>query len=356
TLIRRRGLRFRGSLPFYATREDLFRPGILARLTVHWPRFVSPLLRRISLAWFFPLGRTEPMRRVPEFTLGDALRALVEAGSGESDAGSVLNPRGQREAGIRPGALSVAALLERSGDTLEAGWGLRRLRREARVTITPGFRATIERQLTHFARRLDRGCSVYFSPEGTISTGGPFGRIRAGFFRVARKAESPPWIQPIALGYDTLAPGRSRVVIRIGQPFRADTALCRRDFDAELRRAVVALATITPSHLLARFLLHGPPTFSAGDLAHWLQATHAGLAAHGTPIDPLFDRVTADYLTARRLRWLRRKGLVVRDGKLLRNACRRDVPPGWRRPANVARYLDNALSDLVPGIERLSPC
>ncbi|MGH8216838.1 MAG: hypothetical protein ACREPZ_14255, partial [Rhodanobacteraceae bacterium] len=60
TLIRRRGLRFRGSLPFYATREDLFRPGILARLTVHWPRFVSPLLRRISLAWFFPLGRTEP--------------------------------------------------------------------------------------------------------------------------------------------------------------------------------------------------------------------------------------------------------------------------------------------------------
>lgn len=355
-LIRRRGLRFLNPLPFYATREDLFRPGILARLTVHWPRPLPALLRRISLGWFFPLGRTEPMRRVREFTLGEALHVLVEAGFGDDDAGSLLNARGQREAAVSPGELSVSALLERSGDLLEGWWGLRRLRSDARAAIAPGFRATVDRQLAHFARHLDRGCSVYFSPEGTVSMDGCFSRIRAGFFRLACMAESAPWIQPIALGYDTLAPGRSRVVIRSGRAFRADTAACRRAFDAELRSAIVAVATITPSHLLARFLRHGPSRFTVSDLARWLEDAHGALAGHGVPLDPLFARVPARRLAIRRLRWLARKRLVRREGNVYRNTCRRDVLPGWRRTVNTTRYLDNALSSLVPDIERLAPC
>jgi len=355
-LMDRHGLRFRGSLPFYATREDLFRPGILARLTVHWPRAFSGLLRRISLAWFFPLGRTEPMRRVREFTLGDALRALAEDGFGDTDAGSLLNARGRRETRVRPGERSVNALLERDDDALESCWGLRRLSRETRAAIAPGFRATVERQIAHFAQRLDHGCCIYFAPEGTISTCGPFGRVRAGFFRVACTAQSAPWIQPIALGYDTLAPGKSRVVIRAGEAFRADTGARRRDFDATLRRAILALATVTPSHLLARFLLHGPPVFSDDELSRWLADARDKLAADGAALDPLFERVSIERLTGHRIRWLRRKGLVAREGKRLRNTCPRDVSPGWHRPANIVRYLDNALSDFRPDIERLAPC
>ena len=355
-LLDRRGLRFLGALPFYATREDLFRPGILARLTGHWPRPVSGLLRRISLAWFFPLGRTEPMRRVREFTLGEALCMLAAEGFGAADAGSLLNPRGRRETGVHPGACSVNALLERSDDALERWWGLRRLGHEARAAIAPGFRATVERQIAHFARRLDRGCCIYFSPEGTISETGPFGRVRGGFFRVARMAESPPWIQPIGLGYDTLAPGKSRVVIRAGQAFRADTRVERRDFDAKLRQAVLELVTITPSSLLARFLLHGSPVFAAGELTRWLADAHASLVRHGAAVDPLFERGPVDRLTARRLQWLHRKGLVAREGTSFRNTCPCDVPPGWRRPENVVRYLDNALSDFLPDIDRLAPC
>lgn len=355
-LLDRRGLRFRGSLPYFATREDLFRPGILARLTVHWPRAISGLFRRISLAWFFPLGRTEPMRRIPEFTLGDSLRALAAEGLDGADAGSLLNARGQRETGIHPGDCSVRALRERDDDTMEAWWGLRRLTRNARATITPGFRATIERQIAHFARRLDRGCCVYLAPEGTISRGGPFGRVRAGFFRIACAAESPPWIQPIGIAYDTLAPGRSRVVIRVGREFRADTRVGRCDFDAKLRRAVLGLVTVTPSHLLARFLSHGPSVFRFDELSRWLAGAHAELSSSGAAVDPLFERLPVERLTARRLRWLRRKGLVAREGKSFRNTCSSDVVPGWRRPENVVRYLDNALSDFLPDIEKLAPC
>ena len=356
-LLDRHGLRFSGVLPYYVTREDLFRPGILARLTVHWPRVFSGVLRRISLAWFFPLGRTEPMRRVREFTLGDALRALAAEGLGDADAGPLMNARGQRETRVHPGESSVHALLGHDDDALEAWWGLRRLTREARAIIAPGFRATVERQVAHFARRLDRGCSIYFAPEGTISKRGPFGRVRAGFFRIACAAETPPWIQPIGLAYDSLAPGKSRVVIRIGQVFRADTRLRRCEFDAKLRQAVLDLVTITPSHLLARFLLHGPTVFRADELSRWLAQARARLAANGAAVDPLFERIPVERLTARRLRWLRRKGLVTREEKnLFRNICPREVQPGWHRPGNVVRYLDNALSDFLPDIERLAPC
>ncbi|MGH8125991.1 MAG: hypothetical protein ACREPK_09120 [Rhodanobacteraceae bacterium] len=355
-LVRRRGLRFLGTLPFYATREDLFRPGILARLTVHWPRSLSTLLGRISLAWFFPLGRTEPIRRVREFTLGETLHALCAEGLGNADCAGLLNARGRRETGLGPGVATVRAASTCRDLPLETWWGLRRLTLPALEKLAPAFRATIDAQLAHFAQRLDHGRCVYFSPEGTISMTGRFGRVRAGCFRLARMSRSAPWVQPMALSYDTLAPGRSRVLVRIGRRFRADLALDRGAFDSALRRAILSLVTITPSHLLARFLLHGPQTFNALDLAGWFSRGRSTLLARGMALDPLFARVTAEALAARRLRWLERKQLVTRAGEAFHNACPRDAKPGWRNLAGIVRYLDNNLTDLLPDAERVLPC
>lgn len=355
-LVRRRGLRFQWPLPFYATREDLFRPGILARLTVHWPRPVSALLGYISLAWFFPLGRAEPMRRVREFTLGETLRALCDAGLGDADCASLLNARGRRECSLTDGAVSVRAASARRGLPLEAWWGVRRLTLPAFRKLAPAFRASVDAQLAHFAERLERGRCVYFSPEGTISMDGRFGRIRAGLFRLVHLTKSTPWIQPMALGYDTLSPGRSRVVVRIGERFRADAALDRRAFDAALRRAILRLAPVTPSHLLARFLLHGPPAFDARDLADWLSRGHAALQANGVSLDPLFAQASPERIVADRLGWLQRKRLIARDGEGFRNTCPHGAPPGWRDAANIVRYLDNALADLVTDLDRALPC
>lgn len=355
-LVRRKGLRFNWPLPFYATREDLFRPGILSRLTVHWPRPVSALLGLISLAWFFPLGRTEPIRRVREFTFGETLLALCDAGCGEVDLHSLLNARGRRETGIRPGETSVRTALARRDLPIESWWGLRRLTRPAFEKVAPAFRATIEAHLAHFAERLNRGRCVYFSPEGTISKDGHFGRTRGGFFRLARMAASPPWIQPMAMGYDVLAAGRTRVVIRVGERFRADTALDRRAFDATLRRAVLDLVPLTPSHLLAHFLLHGPTSFTREELAGWFVRCLRSLRVVHPSVDPLFASLGPNNLADQRLRWLERKRLVLRAGAGFRNTCARDVEPGWRTPANVVRYLDNNLSDLVPDAALNMPC
>ena len=356
-LARRRGLHFEGTPPFYATREDLFQPGILSRLTVHWPAPLSALLGCISLAWFFPLGRTEPIRRVREFTLGETLLALREQGCGDDDCWALLNPRGRRETALAPGACSVQAALARRDLPLESWWGLRRLSLPAFRKLRAAFRAVVDAQLAHFASRIDRGCSVYFSPEGTISMDGHFGRIRAGFFRLARSTRAPPWIQPMAIGYDTLAPGRSRVVIRVGERFRADPSLDRRAFDMSLRRAILDNVPITPSHLLARFLLHGPEIFTARDLGHWLNHGVSKLYECGASPDPLFARADIHQLASERLHWLQRKRLVARTRRgRFRSTVPQDVEPGWRTPAGVVRYLDNGLADLLPDVARALPC
>jgi len=354
-LAQRRGFRFQGTPPFYATREDLFRPGILSRLTVRWPRPLSALLGHISLAWFFPLGRTEPMRRVREFTLGEALHALLDAGQGDADCSTLLNARGQRELGVRHATL--ADCIEHANRVaLEQWWGLRRLKVAALGIIAPAFRATVEAQLAHFARRLDRGCCVYFSPEGTISMDGHFCRTREGFFRLVHLSAQRPWIQPMALGYDTLSPGRSRVVVRIGERFRADTSLHRHAFDTALRDTILQLVPVTPSHLLARWLSHGPRRFAGDDLGRWMARGLTALRIAHPSLDPLFTRQSVTRIAHDRLRWMERKDLVVRRGDGFENRCPRDAPPGWRTHAGVAHYLDNNLADLVPEVDRMLPC
>jgi 1-acyl-sn-glycerol-3-phosphate acyltransferase len=355
-LVQRRGLRFERPLPFYATREDLFRPGILARLTVHWPRPLSALLGRVSLAWFFPLGRAEPMRRVREFTLGETLAALADAGLGDADCAAVLNARGRRETGLAPGAASVRAALHRPGLPIEAWWGLRRLRLAALRRLAPAFRATVDAQLAHFAHRLDAGRAVYFAPEGTISIDGHFGRVRAGSFRLARMAATAPWIQPMALQYDALAPGRLRAIVHIGAPVRADPALPRGAFDAALKRLMFRTVPITPSQLLARWLRHGPPRFTEADLARYFAAARRALGATGTPLDPLLAGSTTRELANQRLRWLERQQLVRREGDTFVTTCARTAAPGWNDPAAIVHYLDNQLGDLLPDAARRLPC
>ena len=97
-LCRREGFYIRRPLPFYATREDIFRPGFLADFLAHWPRPLPALLGRIPLRWLFRIVRAEPMRRVREFTLVETLAALRAGGFADAAPATVLNRRGRRAA------------------------------------------------------------------------------------------------------------------------------------------------------------------------------------------------------------------------------------------------------------------
>ena len=163
---------------------------------------------------------------------------------------------------------------------------------------------------------------------------------------------SPPGIRPVALSYDALAPGRLRVVVCAGALAPPQEG-GRREFDAELRRRILALCAVTPSHLVARFLRDGPMRFDAVDLTEWLQRGRDGARDMGLILDPIWSRRTPLELADDRLRWLRRKRLVEREGDAWRNLWPRDAAPGWGAPEDIVAFLANALEDFAPQLTRM---
>lgn len=354
-LCRRRGARIIDPLPFFAMREDLFRRGALGTLLAGWPRPLAHALGRIPLDWLFRNVRAWPMRRIGEFSWGETLDALREAGFGEAHPATLFNSRGQRELCRRFGTLP-----SRLADITPAGmgalrtarWGLRRLQRPVLRQLAPAFRATIGGQLDAFVEQLDAGERVYFCPEGCVSPHGAFGRVRAGAWQLCRRAREPVPVLPCTISYDALAPGRLRAVVHVGEPAHGLDALDARSFALRMRELLLAQYPVTPSHLLAHYLSTRPGAFSDAHLTDWLKEARDTAAARGHVLDPLFGRSEPDVLVQRRLRWLRRRGLVVRDGAQWRNAWPDDARPGWRDPAAVVRYLANSLHDLSPGLTR----
>lgn len=359
TLCRREGLRFRCPLPFCAGREDMLRPGFLRDLLAHWPTPLPSLLGRVPLGWLFRLTRVLPIRRVREFTFGEALSACAAGPQDPEPPERVLNLRGRREVSARLG--SAPARIESLiadpvlADLRRANWGLRKLSRRARAAIAPGFRAAIEAQLAQFAHLLDAGRIVYLAPEGANSENGRLRRMRDGAWRICRLAVAAPAVLPVALSYDPIRAGRLRAVVRIGSPLRGLDLSDRRKFDATLRHEILKLCPVTPSHLASRFLVAGPARFTTHDLCDWLDHAARAVADAGLTLDPLLARgARLQALAAGRLAWLARKRLVRRDGPWWRNRWPQGAAPEWQTPAGVVRYLDNALGDLASEFPHLA--
>lgn len=351
-LCQRDGLRFRFAPPFFAAREDLLRPGGLARLAVNgsWP--LPSLLGAIPLTWLFRIGCAMPIRRVREFTLREAAAALTKAGRGRARIADVLNARGLREVGEARGDRPLCLLCEERGVALDRCWGLRRLRREALAIVAPGFRSAVALQLRDLANLLDAGHCLYLSPEGRTSDDGRFGRVREAGWRIGRLAARRHPVLPVALSYDALAAGRARVVVRVGTPLHDLDAADARGFCAALRESILRLYVVNPSHLVARYLARGSTRFTTSELGAWMRVAVAAVDAAGFAPDRLLAGSSLEALAEERLRWLAAKGIVVRESGRWRNVWRRDSPPGWSKPAAVVRYLANSLADLSPELDR----
>src|SRR5690348_15268515 len=351
-LVRRRGLRIVDPLPFFAMREDLLHRDALFNLLASWPRPIAKTLGKIPLGWLFKGVRTMPMRRLREFTLGDTLEALVAAGLGDEAPRVVLNARGQREVVARMQDLPEHVheiVRDAMGKAWRTRWGLRRLRLSVLRRIAPDFRRTVNAQLDSFAALLDSGHSLYMAPEGTISLTGHFGRVRAGPWRVSRRRASPPLIMPVGLSYDALGPGRLRVVAHGGAPLRNPDLDNRCRFDAQLRDILLALCVLTPSHLLAWYLRHGPQRFTTAQLAAWLERSRDAAHAAGVGLDPIWKRTSGLLIARERARWLRRKRLLDgQGGETWRNLWSRDSAPGWHAPEATVSYFVNSLTDFAP--------
>lgn len=351
-LVRRRGLRILDPLPFFAMREDLLDRHALTNLLWRWPRPLRRALGLIPLRWLFQGVRTMPMRRLREYMLGEAIEALIAAGLSDESPEAVLNARGQREVSARMQELPAQVrdiTRDALGGTWRTYWGLRRLRLSALRRIEPGFRKAIDTQLDSFAALLDSGHSLYMAPEGTISLTGRFGRVRAGPWQVSRRRASPALVMPVGLSYDALGPGRLRVVVHGGAPLRNPDLSEQCRFGTDLREILLALCMLTPSHLLAWYLRHGPQRFTTAQLAAWLERGRDAAHASGVGLDPIWKRSSGLMIAKERVRWMRRKRLLEHQGgEAWRNTWPRGSEPGWSTPAAVVAYLNNSLTDFAP--------
>lgn len=336
-LCRRQGLRLDQPLPFFASREDLFRRDFLSEYLHAWPRPLQRLLGRIPLAWFFHAMRVKPIRRVREFSLSEAFSELPDPG----EKVHWLNARGRHEWATgernnpgRPGK-----------PPNRRAWGLRRLHGKARRTLQPDFRATIITQLEHFAGLLDAGRIVYLAPEGANSRDGRFHRLRAGTWELVQRAAQAPPILPLALSYDALRAGRLRPIVRVGTPLAAYPVHDRGHFDTMLKIQIRKLFPLNTSHLISRFLVWGPATFTTHDFADWLERARDQLAQTDSVVDPELAHCDTHTLAATRLDWLRHSALVSRTQSGWRNDWPQHSEPGWRTPAETVRYCENALDD-----------
>lgn len=341
-LCQRKWLRVAWPLPFFASREDLFWPDFLSTYLQAWPRLLRWAIAKIPVAGLLRSMRVEPMRRVPEYTLDEAFAELPPTDNNSH----WLNTRGRRETA----AIRVSNFGSEGKPWRRHDWGLRRLHRQARQVLEPKFRAAVSAQLERFAGLLDAGRVVYLAPEGTASRSGRFGRIRGGAWAITQHTETPPAIQPVALSYDALRAGRLRAVVHIGAPLESFVASRRRDFDAKLETRLRHLYPLTASHLTSRFLVAGAPTFTTDEFAGWLDYARGQLAEAGATLDPRLARGQTRTLARKRLRWLRRKGLVARTRQGWANRWPNDAEPGWAGPASIVRYCDNALDDHIQAV------
>ena len=203
----------------FAARDDMFLPGFFAGFPAGLPPRVRRLLYPLGVAGWLPRVEVFPIRsaRVARLAevLGDRRGERIEDVLGREDGRAFV----ERAAACGLGAPVVAGdvlrgeyadLLWRAvGPDDPAGRGLDGFWSQRATEAAGDFRALVE--LVRGGRPL-----VLF-PEGRPSPDGEIGPLQRGLGALVRRAR-PPALLPVALAYDPLARGRTRVIVAFGAP------------------------------------------------------------------------------------------------------------------------------------------
>ncbi|APZ44388.1 1-acyl-sn-glycerol-3-phosphate acyltransferase [Acidihalobacter ferrooxydans] len=341
-LLQPRGLRFQGQEPFYAAREDLFRPGFLGQYLQDYPKPLH-VLRHTPIARALRAMQFRPLRRIPEYSLGELLEDFLLQ-FGDLPLEEVLQPAWVERfaAALRrpPTALRLSDALRAPPELRYQTQAFRRLRRHALRRIAPYQRQVIARQLRDLTEVLDLGQSLYLAPEGGISMDGHFHRPRQALHYLLNASRRTPPVLPLGISYDPLHPGRTRVIVRIGEPLCELAGLSRRETDLRTSQAIRRLWSINASHLAAHYALRRPAGPGSPKLARrldlWFAAVTEWARARDLPLDPLLLDAQQRRKRARQCaRWLQRHPhcrdrLLYLDREL---AAVTEAEPGLPAPA-----------------------
>jgi 1-acyl-sn-glycerol-3-phosphate acyltransferase len=231
--------------PWFAVREDLLLPGFFAHVapgllplslgvgSVLTKRLRCIPVRPANRMRLIELVRTEPSLPLDRLPFADEFRARARGRRPPSRAGDLLVSR-------------YADLLWRTVDRATApepaaAWATRV--------------ADARRDLASLIALLQSGESLLLFPEGEPSKDGAVAPLKRGVELVVRRGR-PERIVPIGIAYDPLRRGRTRAVVRFGDPVPPPT----EQVEASLHRLLRRTLPRTQGAALAYAYRHGHST------------------------------------------------------------------------------------------------
>ena len=201
----------------FAARDDMFLPGFFAGFPANLPTPARRLLFPVGIARWLPAVEVHPLRSASVARLGEVVRARAneplaamlapaEASAFLARAASVGLRAPVRAADVLRGEYAdllwrAVSPADAAGIGAEAFWS----RRAAQAATD--FRAVVE--------LVRSGGVLVVFPEGRPSPDGEIGPLQRGIAALVRRSE-PEEILPVALAYDPLTRGRTRVAVAIG--------------------------------------------------------------------------------------------------------------------------------------------
>ncbi|MBD0317592.1 MAG: 1-acyl-sn-glycerol-3-phosphate acyltransferase [Thermoleophilia bacterium] len=223
----------------FAARDDMFLAGFFAGFPAKLPTPARALLFPIGIARWLPRVQVHPLRSATVARLGEVVRVRREEPVTE-----VFEPPEAAAFAARAAACGLSQPI-RAGDLLRGEFADLLWRPVSPSDpVSAGLDAFWSRRAAQSARDFRNlvelvragGVLVLF-PEGRPSPDGAIGPIQRGVAALVRRAE-PRELLPVALAYDPLTRGRTRLVVAIGPP--AATPVDRIDDEtlALLRRTM----------------------------------------------------------------------------------------------------------------------
>jgi hypothetical protein len=203
----------------FAARDDMFLVGFLAGFPAGLPPQLRARLFSFGVGRWLPSVQVHPLRSATTARLGEALRARPQ-----EHLEGLLGPDERRAFAARAAALHLPQPL-RVADALRGEYAdllWRPIGRDHPATagldgFWSGRAARAAADFRFFVGLLRAGGVLVVFPEGRPSPDGTLGPIARGLAALARRGR-PAVLRPLALAYDPLVHGRTRVTISIGRP------------------------------------------------------------------------------------------------------------------------------------------
>jgi len=263
----------------FAARDDMFLPGFFAGFPPDLPPRARRLLYRVGVARWLPLVNIFPIRSASVARVGETLAVRPDRPLWELLPQEEAAALAERAAacGLPPPAQAADVLRGEFADLLwkpvtpDSTAGLDEFWSARAAQAAGDFRTLVE---------VVRGGNVLIVfPEGRPSPDGEIGPIRPGIGALVRRGK-PVAVRPLAVAYDPLVRGRTRVHLAHGAPVR----LPNDDVEGTLLALLRVTMPLTCGQVVATLLETGVEDVTA--LERELADAVAVAREEGRPVEP----------------------------------------------------------------------